>query len=418
MQNDTYQRIFPTSRLKDQRILVGITGGIAAYKTCELIRYLVTHGAEVRCMMTASAKEFITETTIESLCNHPVYSEMFPTGEFSATHHVHLADWADVTMIVPATANMIGKIANGIADDFLSTTCLALHTPVVIAPAMNANMWQNAAVQRNVSFLKENGCLICGPEAGFLAEGYSGVGRLARTDYLIQYLYKAMHPSRDSLAGKTVTVTAGRTEEAIDPVRMLTNRSTGKMGFALAWEAFARGAMVHLVHGPGNLTAPIEVETVPIRSAEDMYQAVKSVFPKTDILISAAAIADYRPKSYAPGKLKKKDGDLSFQFERTRDVLKEMSQKKQAHQRLVGFAVETDSPEANARKKLRAKKLDLIVLNNPLTEGAAFASETNRVTIFSENDQEEIATAYKLDVAFEIFEKLAGLPAKAKGEGR
>ena len=403
MQNSPDQKAFPSKRFQNKRILVAITGGIAAYKSCEVIRYLKTQGAEVRAMMTASAKEFITETTIESLCQHPVYSDMFPQNNFTATHHISIADWADAAIIVPATANIIGKIANGIADDFVSTTALALHCPLVIAPAMNSNMWQNPAVQRNLDALKKWDISICDPEEGFLAEGYSGIGRLARLEYIIQYLYKALHPAAKSLQGKTVLITAGRTEEYLDPVRMLTNRSTGKMGFALAWEAFARGAKVILVHGPGNLTPPVGVDVFPIRSAEEMYETVKTHFPAADIFISAAAVADYRPKTYSSGKIKNSGKPLQLEMERTRDVLKEISLSKKPHQKLVGFAVETDSPEENAQKKLKSKKLDIIVLNNPLTEGAAFGVETNQVTLFNKNNKLVIEKNYKLDVAFEIF---------------
>jgi phosphopantothenoylcysteine decarboxylase/phosphopantothenate--cysteine ligase len=406
MQHNPASHSFPTTRFAQKRILVGITGGIAAYKSCELIRQLVTLGAEVRAMMSASARQFITETTIESLCNYPVYSEMFPRGAFTATHHIHLADWAEAAIIAPATANIIGKMANGIGDDFVSTTLLALRCPVVIAPAMNSNMWFHPAVQRNVQTLKDWGTLVCEPEEGFLAEGYSGVGRLARLEYLVQYLYRALHPEAGSLKGKTVLITAGRTEEYIDPARMLTNRSTGKMGFALTWEAFARGASVILVHGPGNLTPPAGVEVLTVRSAEEMYQTVKTHFSRADIFISAAAIADYRPTSYSPGKIKKSAKTMVMEFQQTRDVLKEMSSLKKSHQKLVGFAVETDEGEKNARKKLEAKHLDLIVLNNPLIEGAAFGAETNQVTLFSKTEKVELEKGYKLDIAAEIFQFL------------
>lgn len=399
--------MFPTKRFENKHILVGITGGIAAYKSCEVIRYLVTQGAAVRAMMTESATRFITELTIETLCRHPVYREMFPEeGKFTATHHIDLADWAEAAIIVPATANLIGKIAGGIADDFVSTTTLALHCPVVIAPAMNENMWRHPAIRENISRLRQWNYLICEPEEGFLAEGYSGVGRLARLEYLIQYLYRAVHPVPNSLTGKTVLITAGRTEEYLDPVRMLTNRSTGRMGFALAWEAFARGARVILVHGPGNLTVPVDVETHAVVSADQMYEAVAANITRSDIFISAAAIADYRPAAFSEKKIKKGVTGFNIPTERTRDVLQEMSARKQPHQQFVGFAVETDRPEENARKKLKIKKLDLIVLNNPLTQGAAFALETNVVTLIGKKGQQSHDLQYKLDVAFEIFQFL------------
>jgi phosphopantothenoylcysteine decarboxylase/phosphopantothenate--cysteine ligase len=398
--------MFPTKRFHNKQILVGITGGIAAYKVCELIRYLVTQGAEVRAMMTHGAEKFITELTIESLSGHPVYSEMFPQSRFTATHHIELADWAEGAIIVPATANIIGKIANGIGDDFVSTTVLALHCPIVIAPAMNSNMWNNPLVQRNVNFLKEVGYTICYPEEGFLAEGYSGVGRLARLEYLIQHLYNAIHPQRESLKDKTVLITAGRTEEYLDPVRMLSNRSTGKMGFALAWEAYARGAKTILVHGPGGLTPPEHVETHRVISAREMYDRVKKIFPSTDIFISAAAVSDYRPVSYSSSKIKKGQDSLVLELGKTSDILKEMSQIKKPHQHLIGFAVETDDPEKNARMKLKNKKLDMVVLNNPLKDGAGFAVETNKVTLICEQEVQYLDLKSKLDVAYGIFEFL------------
>ena len=400
--------MFPTKRLEGKNILVGITGGIAAYKSCELIRYLVTQGAHVRAMMTANGEKFISRLTIESLCNYPVYTEMFPEGRYAATHHIELADWAEAVIIIPATANIIGKMANGIGDDFLSTNLLALHCPTVFAPAMNSNMWLNPAVQRNIATLKGWGYAICNPETGFLAEGYSGVGRLARLEYQVQHLYRAIHPHPESLKGKTVLITAGGTREHIDPVRMLTNRATGKMGFALAWEAFARGAAVILVHGPGSLIPPVEVESHGVISAAEMFDTVQRHFPRADLFISAAAVADYTPARYSTSKIKKEEQGLTLKLERTRDVLKTMSQQKKAHQRVIGFAVETDNPLENARKKLIDKNLDMIALNNPSEAGAGFGVDTNKVTVMTRDDARELTPGYKLDVAGEIFDRLLG----------
>lgn len=398
--------MFPTNRFHNKQILVGITGGIAAYKACELIRYLVTQGADVKAMMTRGAEKFITELTIESLCGHPVYSEMFPQGKFTATHHIELADWAEGAIIVPATANIIGKIANGIGDDFVSTTAMALHCPMVIAPAMNSNMWHNPVVQKNVKFLEELGYVICYPEEGFLAEGYSGMGRLARLEYIVQHLYKSIHPRKESLKDKTVLITAGRTEEYLDPVRMITNRSTGKMGFALAWEAYSRGAKVILVHGPGDLTPPIDVETHRVVSAQEMYDKVSKIFPAADLFVSAAAVSDYRPVDYSQSKIKKGQDSLSIGMAKNYDILKEMSRLKKPHQTLVGFAVETDDAEENARLKLKEKKLSMVVLNNPLKEGAGFAVETNKVTLICDKEIQYLDLKSKLDVAYGIFEFL------------
>ena len=398
--------MFSSKQFHNAQILVGITGGIAAYKACELIRYLITEGAEVRAMMTRGAEKFITTLTIEALCGRPVYTEMFPEGKFAATHHIELADWTQAAIIAPATANLIGKVAGGIGDDFVSTTTMALHCPIVIAPAMNSNMWNNPVVKKNVKFLEDLGYQICYPEEGFLAEGYSGVGRLARLEYLAQYLYRAVHPHKESLAGKTVLISAGRTEEYLDPVRMLSNRATGKMGFALAWEAWARGANVVLVHGPGSLTPPVNVESYGVVSAQQMYDAVKSHFSRADFFISAAAVADYRPETYSAATIQKGQDRLSLEMEKTPDILREMSVLKKPRQRLVGFAVETDRPIENARGKLKSKKLDMIVLNDPLVKGAGFGVETNQVSLISPKETQHLDLKSKLDVAYGIFEFL------------
>jgi len=399
--------MLPSKIFEKKRILVGVTGGIAAYKTCEFIRYLVTYGGEVRVMMTKSAEEFVSKLTMETLSGNPVLTEMFPESQFVGTHHISIADWADVAIVVPATANIIGKVANGIADDFVSTTLLAAHGPVVFAPAMNSNMWNNPAVQRNIKILQDDCAFICFPEEGFLAEGYSGVGRLARLEYLIQYLYKALHPAANSLKNKKIVVTGGRTEEALDPVRIFTNRSTGKMGFAMAIEAFARGAEVKLIHGPSHLVAPVDMDVIAVQNAEEMYERVNECIDDADIFIAAAAVADFRPSRYSQQKIKKDQSESRVDIERTKDILTEVSQKKKKGQHLIGFAVETESLEKNAKKKLESKNLDLVVLNNPLEENSAFAHDTNRVILYNRaGERQELPTQYKLDVAREIFDFL------------
>ncbi|RMF59689.1 MAG: bifunctional phosphopantothenoylcysteine decarboxylase/phosphopantothenate--cysteine ligase CoaBC [Calditrichaeota bacterium] len=398
--------MFPSNLFEKKHVLVGVTGCIAAYKSCELIRYLVTQHAEVRVMLTAGGEKFITPLTLETLSGHPVYREMFPEHQFTATHHIHLADWSDAAILAPATANIIGKLANGIADDFVSTTLLALHSPLVIAPAMNTHMWFNPAVQRNVRLLEKAGHLICSPEEGFLAEGYSGIGRLARLEYLIQYLYRALHPAPKSLEGKTVLITAGATREYFDPVRMITNPSTGKMGFALAWEAFARGAQVILIHGITELTPPVQVESYRVTSARDMYEQVQQCFPRADIFISAAAVADYRPKTVSTEKIKKKSSSFTIELEPTEDIIKEMAKQKQDHQKVVGFAMETSQARENALKKFASKQLDMIVLNDLTVRGAGFGVDTNRVTLFDSTREQELKLMSKLDVAREIFDFL------------
>ncbi|GAB4329325.1 MAG: bifunctional phosphopantothenoylcysteine decarboxylase/phosphopantothenate--cysteine ligase CoaBC [Calditrichia bacterium] len=398
--------MFPTNRFKDKRIVIGITGGIAAYKITELVRYLVKQGAEVRVMMTEAGERFIPRLTMETLSQNPVAVEMFPEKVYHKTHHISLADWAEAIMIAPATYNFIGKLWAGIADDLLTTVCAAASCPVFIAPAMNVHMWENPILQRNIADLKKLGYLFCEPEEGFLAEGYSGKGRLARLEYLVQHLYRAIHPHRDELAGKKVVITAGRTEELIDPARMLTNPSSGKMGYALAWEACARGADVTLISGPASLTPPDEIKFVGIRTAAEMWQAVQTHFSGTDIYLSAAAIADYTPIKYSPDKRKKSPGDWQLSLKRTVDILKEVGKQRKPGQKIVGFAVETRNPREAARKKLNEKNLDLVVLNNPREEGAGFQQDTNKVTLISRQSEKELPLLPKLDVAFEIFEAL------------
>lgn len=397
-------KMFPTKLFEKKHILVGITGGIAVYKVCELIRYLVTYGAEVRVMMTQSAEKFVTRYTMETLSGNQVHTTMFPEDQFIATHHINLADWADACIIAPATANIIGKIANGIADDFVSTTILALHCPVVFAPAMNVNMWNNPAVQRNIETLQKDNNHICFPEEGFLAEGYSGVGRLARLEYLIQYLYQALHPYCKSLKDKTVLITAGRTEEALDPVRIFTNRSTGKMGFAMAIEAFSRGANVILIYGPTNLNVPYSIKAIQVSTAEEMYIQVKIQMDKTDIFVSAAAVADFTPAAFSKQKIKKDRTKNFIEMKPTKDILKEIGKRKKKGQYIIGFAVETEQTEKNAKKKLETKNLDLVVLNNPLEKDSAFGAETNKVILFNRaGEKKNIPIEFKLDVAREIF---------------
>ena len=396
--------MFNSSLFENKKVLIGLSGGIAAYKTCEFIRFLITAGAEVRVMMTAAAREFITPLTLETLSRHPVYLETFPAGEFSGTHHVHLADWAEAAAILPATANVIAKLAAGIADDFVTTTWLALSGPRMVAPAMNSHMWANPIVQRNIKTLEDVGHIICPPETGFLAEGYQGEGRLARLEYLVQYLYRAVHPVAASLSGRKVLITAGRTEERWDPVRILTNRSSGKMGCALALEAFARGADVTLIHGPMDVEPPASVETVAVESAAEMSAKVLEKFDQTDIYLSAAAVADYRPAESVGHKIKK-NSDLVLPLKKTADILKLVEKRRKPGQLLIGFAMESENFEQNALEKMAAKKLDGMVLNRIGGADAAFQNDYNQVTLFSANGKKTVLKrALKLDVARQIFD--------------
>lgn len=404
----TIQNMFPTEQLKDKHITVGITGCIAAYKSCYFIRYLIKQGAEVRVVLTRGGSQFVTPLTLETLTNHPVYSDMFPSDKFVATHHIELADWTEAAIIVPATANILAKAANGISDDFLSTVICALHCPTVFAPAMNTHMWQNPATQRNLLTLREDGYLICDPEEGFLAEGYDGFGRLAAQEYLENYVYYATHPATQSLKGKRVLITAGATREYLDPARMLTNPSTGKMGFALALDAAARGADVILVHGATSLIAPREISSVAVKSASEMFEAVDKEFDACDIFIGAAAVSDYTPADYSSSKLKKQETEFALELKRTKDIIKTMGMRKKPGQIVVGFAVETDDPVKNAMKKLKSKNLGMVVLNNPNNPGAGFAVDTNSVQILRNKQPELAASGYKLDVARAIWETICG----------
>ncbi len=399
--------MFQTHQFKNKKILIGVTGGIAAYKAIELLRYLVTNEAEVRVVMTNGAERFISKLTFETLSYHPVETEMFPESGFSGTHHIHRADWAEAAIIAPATYNFIGKLWGGIADDLLTTTVAALRCPVVLAPAMNVHMWENPVLQRNLSDLRKMNYLICPPEEGFLAEGYSGKGRLAPLEHMVQYAYRAIHGLKQDLTGRKVLISAGRTEEPIDPVRMLTNRSSGKMGFALAWEAFARGAEVTLVTGPNELAKAVDIKTIPVHSAAEMFEAVKTNLRDADIFVSAAAVADYTPAQFSSKKIKKTEGDLALPLKRTADILGYAGQHKKKNQLLVGFAVETDQPEKNAKAKLESKNLDMIALNNPLEKDSGFRTDTNKVTLFSSIGGKKVLPVLpKLDVAAEIFDFL------------
>ena len=391
--------------IKDKKILLGITGGIAAYKAAYLVREWVTNGADVEIIMTKSAQEFITPLTFETLIGKKIHTTLFPKEEFSATVHIDLADWADAVIIAPATANIIGKISYGIGDEMLSTVCLAAHKKLVIAPAMNSNMWSNPAVQQNIETLKKHGVVIIPPDSGDLACGYTGTGRLQDSWYINHWLSYKLEKSK-SLKGKNVLVTAGRTEEEIDPARIITNRSSGKMGFAIAEEAFYRGADVCLISGPNNLNVPPNVEYIPVITAEEMLNVVESKWSKTDIFIASAAVADYKPETQFKQKVKKEAIDTILKLEANPDILATVSKKK-GEKILVGFAVETENEKENALKKLKAKNLDLIVVNNPKTSDAAFGTDTNEVQIINKDGKDKkLPLMSKGEVAKNIFDEI------------
>lgn len=404
-----------------KKILVGVSGGIAAYKTCELVRELKRRGAHVRVMMTSRATEFVSPLTFAALSEQPVLTNLFPAavenhcgkpapGPNAAIEHIEWSRWPEVIVLCPATANLLAKLANGFADDPVSATVRASRVPIVLCPAMNTAMWEDPLVQRNVSLLKETGYHFVDPEFGALAttaEG-EGQGRLARLDYILSELLAALQTHKP-LAGKKVLVTAGRTEEYLDPVRMITNPATGRMGFALAEAARALGGQVTLISGPTHLTPPYGVTFVPVVSAAEMAAAALQHYPGVDMLAMSAAVSDYRPRVVAPEKMKKNAASFQMEFERTVDILATLGEQK-TRALHIGFAVETENELENAKDKLRRKKLDLIVLNNPRHAGAGFGVETNRVTLVDSHGQvQELELMSKLAVAFKIYERVLEL---------
>ncbi len=389
--------------LKDKKIVLGVTGAISAYKALELTRLLVKQEASVRPVMTRSASEFITPLSLSTLAGNPVSTSLFEPAGNGGIGHIELAQKSDLIMVAPATANFIGKVASGIADDLLTTVISAASAPVLIAPSMNTGMWENPITRANVERLKKIGCLFAGPEEGPLACGYEGVGRLAAVDVILDAAQEALSPK--DLAGEKVLVTAGPTREAIDPVRFVSNASSGKMGYALAKAARRRGAEVVLISGPSYLPRPSSIAFVPVTSAEEMHDACVRYYPQSTLVIMSAAVADYRPKKSYPAKVKKDAVELTIQMERTDDVLKYMGRKKK-DQFLVGFALETENLEENARRKLIDKNLDLVVGNTP----AGLDSESNQVTIITrDNSIEVLPPLGKDEVADRILDKVARL---------
>ncbi|MCW5891851.1 MAG: bifunctional phosphopantothenoylcysteine decarboxylase/phosphopantothenate--cysteine ligase CoaBC [bacterium] len=359
--------------------MVALTGGIACYKACEVVRLLVQAGAETRVIMTAGAREFVTPLTLQTLSGHPVATDTFDLGQESQIGHIRLADEADVVLIAPATANAIAKATHGIADDLLGTVLLATRAPVVVAPAMNVNMWEHPATRENVERLRARGVHVVGPGSGMLACGWEGAGRLAEPAAVVEAVHVALTPQ--DLAGEHVLVSAGPTREAVDPVRYLSNHSSGKMGFALARVARRRGATVTLVAGPTALPPPPGVTCVHVESAREMAEALDAAWPRATVLVMAAAVADYAPARPAAQKMKKADTALTLPLARTRDILTSLAARK-GRRIVVGFAAETQHLAAEARRKLRSKRLDLIVGNDVTAPGAGFGSDTNVVHLF------------------------------------
>lgn len=387
-------------------VVLGVSGGIAAYKACDVVSRLRKENVQVNVIMTKHATEFVSALTFQSISQNPVAVEMFEPVTNWDIEHISLAKKADIFLIAPATANVIGKIANGIADDMLSTTVMATKAPVVIAPAMNTNMYENPVTQANIQKLKDLGYIFIEPGYGRLACGDLGPGKLAEPDLIVENI-KFLLNKNDELKGKNVLVTAGPTQEAIDPVRYITNKSTGKMGYALAYQAALMGAKVTLVTGPTNLEIPFGIsEVIKVKSAQQMYEAVTSSFDEMDIVIKSAAVADYKPKNISDSKIKKSDSDLVLELDRNKDILFELGKLK-TKQVLVGFAAETDDLIANAQKKLAKKNLDFIVANDLKQEGAGFAGDTNIVKLlFADGNIEELPIMTKNQLSKEIYDKI------------
>lgn len=394
--------------IKGKKILLCVSGGIAVYKAAALTSKLVQSGAEVKVIMTESARKFVAPLTFQALSRQDVYWDTFDEKDSSKIAHIDLADWADLVLVAPATANIIGKLANGIADDMISTTILATTSKVWIAPAMNVHMYDHPAVKRNIDTLFEFGYRFVEPSEGYLACGYVGKGRLEEPEKVVE-LVDVYFSNRDSerkiLQGKRVVITAGPTREMVDPVRFFSNRSTGKMGYALAEAAVSLGAEVVLISGPSQLPIPSGIEFVSVTSAEEMYNAVHEAFPTADIVVKSAAVADYRPKETFEDKLKKKDGNLVIEFERTKDILMSLGERKE-HQYLIGFAAETTNVYEYAKAKLEKKRANMIVANNVKETGSGFGTDTNKVSIVtSEGNIQELPLLSKVEVAKEIYKE-------------
>ncbi|WP_096189183.1 bifunctional phosphopantothenoylcysteine decarboxylase/phosphopantothenate--cysteine ligase CoaBC [Evansella halocellulosilytica] len=386
--------------MEKKKVLLCVSGGIAVFKAAALTSKLVQNGYDVKVMMTSSAQQFVTPLTFQALSRDRVYTNTFEEKDPAKIAHIDVADWADLVVIAPATANIIGKLANGIADDMITTTLLATRAPVMVAPAMNVNMYAHPAVLRNMQTLEGYGYTFVEPNEGYLACGYEGKGRMTEPEDLIEMIdYHFTKLAYKNWNGKKVLVTAGATREKVDPVRFFTNRSTGKMGYAIANEAAKRGAEVILISGQTSLTPPHGVRVINVQSAEEMYEAVMRAFPDQDIVIKSAAVADYKPKMTFEQKMKKQEGPWKIEMERTKDILKELGEKR-TKQILIGFAAESENIEKYARKKLESKKVDMIAANSISSPGSGFEGDTNEVILFKRTgDSVTIPMSTKTEVA-------------------
>ena len=407
---------YPT--LRERRVVVGVCGGIAAYKACEVVSRLRQAGAQVRVVMTPNATHFVGATTFRALSGYDVACELFGAIPAVEIEHISLAEFGEVMVVVAATANVLGKVAAGICDDLLTTTVCAAAGKVIFAPAMNWRMWQNPITQRNVATLQELGYWFVGPECGHLACGETGTGRLSPTEDILDAVDQALGPSDSALRGKRVLITVGPTREPLDPVRFLTNPSSGKMGMALAQEALARGAEVTLLCGPVTERAPWRAEVVAVTTTQDLLEAALARHDHADVVVGAAAPADYRPKTVAPNKIRKDGTGLTLELEETPDVLAALGARKRPGQVHVGFAAETEDLTANAAAKLERKNLDLIVANDVSRPGAGFGADTNEVTLVPRNgSSRRVAMADKRLIAAAIWDEVEELIRRSSHRG-
>ena len=392
--------------LRGKTVVLGVTGSIAAYKIATLASMLVKKQASVHVIMTKNATNFINPITFETLTGHKCLVDTFDRNFEFQVEHVSLAKQADVVMIAPASANVIGKLAHGLADDMLTTTLLACKCPKIVSPAMNTAMFENPIVQDNLKILEKYGYEVIQPASGYLACGDTGAGKMPEAETLYQYIERTLADPKD-LIGKKVLVTAGPTQESIDPVRYITNHSSGKMGYAVAKAAMLRGADVTLVSGQTALTPPMFVKYVQITTAEEMYQEVTSRSDEQDIIIKAAAVADYRPKTVYENKVKKKEGQMAIELERTRDILAYLGEHKKENQFLCGFSMETENMIGNSRAKLQKKNLDMVAANNVKVEGAGFQGDTNVMTLITQDQEIALPLMSKEEAANKILDIIA-----------
>ena len=391
--------------LKGKTVVLGVTGSIAAYKIANLASSLVKLHADVHVIMTKNATNFINPIAFETLTKNKCMTDTFDRNFMYNVAHVSIADKADVMLAAPASANIIAKMAHGIADDMLSTTYLAMKCPVIVSPAMNVNMFTNPVVQRNIKTLEDFGVTVIPPDNGYLACGYTGAGKMPSEQVLLDYILRVIAKEKD-LAGKRVLVTAGPTRESIDPVRFITNHSTGKMGYAVARQAMLRGAEVTLVSGPVSIDPPPFVNVRNVSSAQDMFEAVKENYAGADIISKTAAVADYTPESTADEKIKKSDGSLSIQMKRTADILKWLGENKRDGQVLCGFSMETDNMLENSRAKLQKKNADLIAANSLRDEGSGFGTDTNHLVLIKRDGVTDLPLLSKSDAADKLLDEL------------